>query len=688
MASKTDVYNRELSWIQFNGRVLEEAANEDNPLLERGKFLSICASNLDEFFMVRVGSLVRSMADGEKKTDPAGMTPKEQLGAIYPAVREQVARQYQLLQEEYLPALSRAGIRILSPRELTGEQRKWLSGYFDEQIQPLLTPRAVDDRRPFPLLAAKVLHLALLLPPAAHASAPRMALVSLPVKTPRVVMLPMGQGSARGILLEDVVCLFAARLFGGAQPIAVLPFRLTRNTDFVYNDSDADTLIVEMRKNLKRRKWGQVVRLEVPKDADNRLLTRIKRYLDVADIALFMVNGPLNLDFFMKQLSALPGFDALRFAPFTPRLDPVFQEEGSIFRAIRKGDILLNHPYDSFDPVVRFVCEAADDPNVLAIKQTLYRVSGKSPIVAALSRAAQQGKQVTVLIEVRARFDEENNINWCLELEKAGCHVFYGVPKLKTHSKITLVIRREAFGLRRYVHLATGNYNDVTARLYTDFGLFTCDDAMGRDAGAFFNLVTGYDETAPMEKLIAAPLHLRKTLKALIKRERQNALDGKPARIIAKMNSLVDPKIIRQLYKAADAGVEIDLIVRGICCLKVGDRENLRVRSIVGRLLEHSRAFVFENGGAPQVFLSSADWMPRNLDKRVELMFPVEQPALAQRVIASLLDELSDNRKAWEMRKNGGYRRVRHDMPARNSQEARILGPAALPAAENGETDE
>ena len=688
MPSKADVYNRELSWIQFNGRVLEEAANGDNPLLERGKFLSICSSNLDEFFMVRVGSLVRSVEAGVDKTDPAGMTPTEQLSAIYPAVKEQVARQYQLLQQEYLPALAQAGIRLLSARELTGEQRKWLSGYFDEQIQPLLTPRAVDDRRPFPLLAAKVLHLALLLPPAAHASAPRMALISLPTKVPRVVMLPMGQGSARGILLEDAVSLFAARLFGGAQPIVVLPFRLTRNTDFVYNDSDADTLILEMRKNLKRRKWGQVVRLEVPKEADNRLLTRIKHYLDVPEQAVFAVNGPLNLDFFMKQLSSLPGFDALRFPPYTPRLDPRFQEEGSIFRAIRKGDILLNHPYDSFDPVVRFVCEAADDPNVLAIKQTLYRVSGKSPIVAALSRAAQQGKQVTVLIEVRARFDEENNINWCLALEKAGCHVFYGVPKLKTHSKITLVIRREAFGLRRYVHLATGNYNDVTARLYTDFGLFTCDDAIGRDAGAFFNLVTGYDETAPMEKLIAAPLHLRKTLKALIKRERHNAEEGKPARIIAKMNSLVDPKIIRQLYKAADAGVEIDLIVRGICCLKVGDRENLRVRSIVGRLLEHSRVFMFENDGEPEVFLSSADWMPRNLDKRVELMFPVENPALRDRLIASLQDELADNRKAWEMRKNGKYRRVKRDMPALNSQEERILGPASLDQEMDEDDDE
>lgn len=678
--SKFQLYNRELSWLQFNRRVLEEAANPDNPLLERGKFLSICASNLDEFFMVRVGSLVRAVDSGSEKKDPSGMTAQEQLNAIFPAVREQIARQYELLSEEYLPALQDAGIRLLSIRDLTGEQRQWLSAYFDEQIMPLLTPRAIDDKRPFPLLAARRLHLSLLLPPAVRGGAPRMALVPVPASLPRVTMLPIGQGKARGILLEDVVALFVHRLFSGAQPIAVMPFRITRNTDFVYNDSDADALIVEMRKNLKRRKWGKVVRMEVPCGGDNRLLTRLKKYLDVTDEYVIRIPGPLHLDFFMKQFASLPDFDHLRFPDFTPRLDPRFKESGSIFRAIRQGDILLNHPYDSFDPVVRFVCEAADDPNVMAIKQTLYRVSGKSPIVAALSRAAQKGKQVTVLIEVRARFDEENNINWCMALEKAGCHVFYGVPKLKTHSKITLVIRREPQGLQRYVHLATGNYNDVTAKLYTDFGLFTCDDAIGRDAGTFFNTVTGYGDTAPMEKLIAAPNDLRKTLKRLIRREMKNAEEGLPARITAKMNSLVDPKIIRYLTEAADAGVEIDLIVRGICCLKTGGRENLRVRSIVGRLLEHSRAFVFENGGEREVYLSSADWMPRNLDKRVELMFPIEDPFLQARVIASLEDELKDNEKAWEMKKSGKYRRVHKEDDPFNSQQARIQGPAISPS--------
>lgn len=678
--SKGKITNRELSWLQFNRRVLEEAANPDNPLLEKGKFLSICSTNLDEFFMVRVGSLARCVATGNDRKDPSGMTPQEQLDAIFPAVREQVARQYQLLNEEYLPALAAEGIHFLSAKDLSSQQREWLSNYYDSQIQPLLTPRAIDDRRPFPLLAAKHLHLALLLPSAERTGATRMALIPVPASLPRVTLLPMGKGKVRGMLLEQVIALFAHRLFGKGHPLAILPFRITRNTDFLYNDSDADALIVEMRKNLKKRKWGRVLRLEVPEGADPRLLSRMKKYLDVADQGVFSVPGPLNLDFFMKQISSLPDFDHLRFAPFTPRIDDRFKAEGSIFRAIRGGDILLNHPYDSFDPVVRFICEAADDPNVMAIKQTLYRVSGKSPIVAALSRAAQMGKQVTVLIEVRARFDEENNINWCLALEKAGCHVFYGVPKLKTHSKITLVVRKEPTGLRRYVHLATGNYNDVTARLYTDMGLFTCDDVIGRDAGNFFNMVTGYGEAAGMEKLVAAPTHLRKEFKRLIERETQHAQEGRPARITAKMNALVDPKLIKTLYKAADAGVEIDLIVRGICCLQTKGRDHLRVRSIVGRLLEHTRAFVFENDGEREVYLSSADWMPRNLDKRVELMFPIEDPALQNRVIASLQDELKDNAKAWALKKSGKYRRVKREEPPFNSQEARILGPAEISA--------
>lgn len=675
MASKT-VLNRELSWLQFNERVLSEAVNPDNPLLEQGKFLSIVTSNLDEFFMVRVGALQRALESGDVRRDPSGLTPLEQLTAIWAQVRGQVDRQYAILRHQYLPALAREGIHFLPPVSLTAEQKEYLSGYFDQNVQPLLTPRAIDDRRPFPLLASKALHLAVLLPPAAKGSPNRFALVTVPSQLPRVVLLPTGVGEVRGLMLEDVIALFTGRLFGNVQPLSAAVFRLTRNADFLYNDANADQLIVEMRKNLKRRKWGKVVRLEVQEGADPRILSRLRHFLCVEDKEMLFLPGPLNLNYFMKQISGLEGFDHLRFPPFTPRVSNRLSQAESIFDAIRQGDIFLHHPYDSFDPVVRFICEAADDPSVMAIKQTLYRVSGKSPIVAALSRAAQHGKQVTVLIEVRARFDEENNINWCLELEKAGCHVFYGVPKLKTHSKITLVVRKEETGLRRYVHLATGNYNDVTARLYTDMGLLTCDETIGRDAGSFFNMVTGYGETDPLEKLVCAPFHLRKTFNQLIRQEIENAQAGLPAAIVAKMNSLCDPKIIKRLYKAADAGVQVHLIVRGICCIRKGKHENLHIRSIVGRFLEHARVFVFENGGDRKVFLASADWMPRNLDKRVELMFPIEDEGVKARIVATLRDELNDTAKAWEMKKSGVYRRVERTDPPFNVQEARVSAPA------------
>lgn len=674
--SSTDLINRELSWLQFNDRVLSEAVNPDNPLLERGKFLSITTSNLDEFFMVRVGSLVHAIESGVEKEDASGMTPKEQLQAIWEEVRVQVDRQYRILRHEYLPELAQEGIHFLKPSLLHQDQKDELSAYYDREIQPLLTPRAIDDRRPFPLLAPKALHLAVLLPAQSRNGSQRFALVSVPATLPRYITLSSGVGKVRGVLLEDVISMFVSRLFGGTKPLACVPFRITRNADFYYNDSNATMLITEMRKNLKRRRWGKVVRLEVPDHADVRILVKLKKYLGVTDNDVLSVHGPLNLNYFMKQIASLPDFDHLRFKPFEARTDARFAENSSIFDSICAGDIFLHHPYDSFDPVVRFVCEAADDPNVMAIKQTLYRVSGKSPIVAALSRAAQQGKQVTVLIEVRARFDEENNINWCQELEKAGCHVFYGVAKLKTHSKITLVVRKEDDGLKRYVHLATGNYNDVTARLYTDMGLFTCDDVIGHDAGTFFNTVTGYGETSPMEKLISAPNHLRKTFKQLIKQEIKNAENGLPAAITAKMNSLCDPKLAKLLYKAADAGVSIHLIVRGICTLKKGKYENLHIRSIVGRFLEHARVFIFENAGDPKVFLASADWMPRNLDKRVELMFPIEDDAIKGRILSTLQDELQDNAKAWEMKKSGKYRRVDRGDVLINAQELRILSPA------------
>ena len=675
MASKPFI-NRELSWLDFNYRVLAEAVSEDNPLLERGKFISIVSSNLDEFFMIRVGSLCHSIDEGTGKKDPSGMTCQEQLSAVRREALRQVEKQYNILQQKFLPLLAREGIHILSPKMLDSKQSEWIASYFDREVKPLLSPWAVNAQRPFPLLPAKQIHIALLLPPQTRGGSLRFALVTVPSGLNRVVLLPAGIGRTRGILLEDVIAMNLGKLFGGIKPLAWVPFRLTRNADFLYNDSNANLLIAEMRKNLKRRKWGKVVRLEVPRGADARLMIRLRKYLCITDREAVTLPGPLDLTFLMKEIASLPGYDDLRFPPFTPFTDERFSQSEDIFKTIRQGDLLVHHPYDSFEPVIRFVCDAADDPDVMAIKQTLYRVSGKSPIVAALARAARNGKQVTVLIEVRARFDEENNINWCLELEKAGCHVYYGVPKLKTHSKITLIVRREESGLRSYVHLGTGNYNDSTARLYTDMGLFTCDDAIGRDAGAFFNMVTGYGGLAEMDKLVAAPYELRHTLSQLIKEEIRHAREGREASIWIKINSLCDPKMIRLLYKAADEGVEIHLLVRGICCLKPAGRENIHVRSIVGRFLEHARIYVFNNAGDQKVFLSSADLMPRNLDKRVELMFPIEDADICARVIATLRDEWRDNVKAWVMKKNGSYRRVRREEPLLNVQEARILGQA------------
>lgn len=665
--------SRELSWVDFNQRVLEEADNVDNPLFERGKFLSICESNLDEFFMVRVGGLVRSAQLNENKTDISGLTPSEQLSEITKRVRKQVKRQYKIY-NAYMPQLENAGLFLLPINALNKEQRAWVSSYFDRELFPLLTPRAIEAKHPFPLLNARCLHLALLLPPKLGGQAMRFALLPLPISVPRVIMLPSGAGKARGVLLENIVEAFAFRLFGGVHPVSCQPFRITRNTDFIYNDSNADTLITEMRKNLSKRKWGQVLRLEIPEGFDNRILARLKRYLDVTENEIYAVNGPVNLNFFMKQLSVLEGFDEFRFPPFEPRIAPRLKESRNIFSAVRAGDLFFHHPYDSFDPIIRFLSEAADDPNVLAIKQTLYRVSGKSPIVAALSRAAKNGKQVTVLIEVRARFDEENNINWCLELEKAGCHVIYGVSNYKAHSKITLIIRREHDGLKRYVHLGTGNYNDVTAKIYTDMGLLTCDEALGRDAGAFFNMVTGYSETPAFEKLYASPLGIRNKLTELILHETRNAQQGLPAGITAKMNSLTDKKMAKLLYQAAEAGVPVKLIVRGACCVSPDKNGNLQIRSIVGRFLEHARAYVFENNGDKRIYLSSADMMTRNLDKRIELMFPIEDPDIKARVDQALMLEIRDNEKAWVMRKNGRYERAEHEIPSVNAQESNLSG--------------
>ena len=665
-------YNRELSWLHFNHRVLSEGMSRDNPLLERAKFLSIVSSNLDEFFMVRVGKLERKIDAGIKRPDPAGLIPAVQLKLIRKAVHAQVKQQYSTLNHDLLPQLKKEGLSLLSPGELSQAQHAWLSQYFGAQVLPILTPRTINLQQPFPILQAKVIYIAVLLQ-SDKGGLPQLALVPVPRSLKRVVMLPMGSGKARGILLEDVIMMFLPALFMHQTPLSQMPFRITRNTDFVMNLDSMDNLLIEMTKSVKRRSYGKIVRLEAPHKGNKKLLEMLQSQLEVKDSARVLVDGPLDLRFFMRELWALPGFDALRYPTFVPRVHKRLLAKESIFRTIRGGDLFFYHPYDSFDPVVRLVSESASDPHVLAIKQTLYRVSSNSPLIAALARAAQNGKQVTVLIEVRARFDEEHNIAWSKSLEKAGCHVLYGVPRWKTHSKITLVVRREPDGLRHYVHVGTGNYNDVTARLYTDMGIMTCDRQIGQDAGAFFNLITGYHYTYPMQELIASPYALRQEWLMRIKREEANAKAGLPSGIMMKMNSLCDPEMITALLEAAGAGVPVRLMVRGICTLRSQGHQNLEVYSLVGRFLEHPRVYVFENNGNREVFISSADLMPRNLNKRVELTAPVKDKKIADQIVDILTLGFMDNRKAWRLTQGNHYERVSRREPAINSQEMLIL---------------
>ena len=668
MAARTRFINRELSWIRFNERVLLEAARESNPLLERAKFLAIVSSNLDEFFMVRVGKLERKIDAGIAVIDPAGLSPQQQVRAIRRAVKAQVERQYQLYNEDLLPQLQKQGIHLLEPQQLSESQRSWLSGYFDAQVMPVLTPRTLNPAHPFPLLAAKRIYIAVLLQ-SDKGGLPQLSLVPVPASLKRLVMLPMGQGDTRALLLEDLIIMHLSRLFPYMEPLGAMPFRITRNTDFVIDIADADSLIQEMQKSIKRRSYGKIVRMEVPRKGSPLILARLTKGLEASTRILVQVDGPQDLRFLMRELYGIPGFDQLRYEPFKPATDPRLSARESIFRTIRGGDLFFHHPYDSFDPVLRFVREAAEDSQVLAIKQTLYRVSSRSVLVPALARAAQLGKQVTVLVEVRARFDEENNINWCKTLEAAGCHVLYGVPQWKTHSKITLVVRRESEGLRQYVHIGTGNYNDSTAKQYTDMGILTCDRQIGEDASAFFNIITGYAYTFPMQDLIASPYAFREAITGRLQREMDNVACGLPAQFMAKMNSLSDPGIIDALYAAADAGVKVRLMVRGICCLRLKGHQNIQVRSIVGRFLEHARVYVFENGGNPEVLIGSADLMPRNIDKRVELTTPVKDARISARIQDILLNEWEDNQQSWRLTAQDTYERVREEGPPRNAQE-------------------
>ena len=669
--------NRELSWLKFNGRILSEAVNPDNPLLERARFLSIVSNNLDEFFMVRVGKLERKKDLGMAGRDPAGLTPEEQIRLIRKAVQEQVRCQYHILNHNLLPDLAENGIELLAPDELQLEQKHWLSQYFDAQVLPILTPRTINPQHLFPILAAKTLYIAVLLQ-SGKIGPPQLAVIPVPRSLRRVILLPMGVGKARGVLLEDLISLFLPRLFLDTVPLAQMALRITRNTDFAMNLDDVDNLLSEMNKNVQRRSYGKIVRLEIRAGSNRKLLGMLREAMWVEDEALVEVDGPLDLRFFMRQLCGLPGFDRLRFAPYTPRIHQRLLTHESIFRTIRGGDLFFHHPYDSFDSIVRFLSESAKDPEVLAIKQTLYRVSSNSPMIDALARAAQNGKQVTVLIEVRARFDEEHNIAWSKALEKAGCHVLYGVPRWKTHSKITLVVRREATGLRNYIHFGTGNYNDVTARFYTDMGIMTCDRQLGEDAAAFFNLILGYNYTFPMKEMIASPYGFREAMAEKIRLEETNARQGRKCGITMKMNSLSDPEMIEALLSAAHAGVPVKLMVRGICCLNCKERKNIQIYSVVGRFLEHPRIYAFENDGSPELYLSSADLMTRNLDKRVELTVPVKDGRIREQILSILRLGFLDNRKAWRLVSGNRYERIPRAEPAVNAQEMLILSPDPL----------
>lgn len=661
-------HNRELSWMDFNARVLEEAFEKENPIMERLRFLSITASNLDEFFMVRVAGVKEQVHSKYTKPDLSGLTPHELLEKLAEKIHAFAERQYSCLNRSILPALKRHHLAFVTPDEMDDRQKRHIAAYFDKVLFPVLTPLAVDVSRPFPLLANKSLNIAVHLK---KDDEDNFAVVQVPSILPRFLELPAEEGEREFVLLENIIIEKLPELFELHKIKAACPFRITRNSDLDI-DEESEDLMEAIQKSIKKRKRGRPVRLELAHHCDKSIREFLVDMLKVSKRDIYDQPGPLDLTF-LSKFAGLDGCESLCFEPVVPVNPPAdFWGYSDIFEAIREKDRMVHHPYESFDAVVQFVQTAAEDPDVLAIKQTLYRVSGHSPIIAALIRAAENGKQVTVLVELKARFDEENNIQWAKKLEQAGCHVIYGLVGLKTHCKILLVVRREEGIIRRYLHMGTGNYNDSTARIYTDVGMFTCHEAFGEDASSLFNVLTGYSRPPEYNKMIVAPLGMRVFFRRMIQKETQNARAGLPSGIVAKVNSLVDPEIIALLYEASCAGVNIRLIVRGICCLipgLPGVSENITVISIVGQLLEHSRIFRFENAGDPKVYMGSADWMPRNLDRRVELIFPVEDEDLKARAFAMLDLMLSDTVNARIQQSDTQYLRVdRRGKPLVNCQ--------------------
>jgi len=656
--------NRELSWLEFNRRVLEEAQDPTQPLIERVKFLTIFSSNLDEFFEIRVAGIKQQIESETSDVGPDGLSPTDTFNRIQRVVRELVSTQYSLWKNELLPELAKNGIRIREVSELGGRRAAWARRYFQEEVFPMLTPLAVDASHPFPQLLNKS-HNLLVRAKTRRGGDPLYAIVQVPRVIPRLILMARGTEPNEPwdyIYLASLIKHHIAALFPGLVLDGVHAFRLTRNSDLYIDDEEAENLLRTIEQELRRSSRGDAVRLEVEADCPKDFLELLLEFLDLTEADTYKLDGPLSMTH-LVPLIANDAFANLKDRPFQPARDPALPPHADIFEVMRRQDVLLHHPYDSFDPIVELIEEAAQDPQVLAIKITLYRTSGDSPIVEALIGAANAGKQVTAIVELRARFDEAVNIQWARRLEQAGAHVIYGVVGLKTHCKALLIVRRDADRLRHYVHLGTGNYHSRTARIYTDFSLLTSEPELTDEVAIVFNTLTGLAGYPGLKKLLVAPFDMKPRLISLIERERDHARAGKPARIVAKLNSLVDQEIIEKLYEASCADVTIDLIVRGICCLrpKIPDlSENIRVISIVGRFLEHSRIYHFANAGQPEVFLSSADWMPRNFLRRVEIAFPIDNPTLRDEVINEVLPRFLDDRvKSRELQPDGSYRRLK-----------------------------
>ena len=668
LADSNRFINRELSWLDFNDRILSEARDTKNPLLERAKFLSITASNLDEFYVVRVASLKDMVNAQYTVRDFSGLTAMEQLSRISEKIRQSMILQYSTYTRALIPALWTHGIKIMDYDELDDRLAGIADEYFRSTLFPILTPMAVDSSRPFPLIYNRRLNLCVLIEhkeityddDGRHGESEkeyRYVTLQVPAVVPRLFRVKLSDGVGF-IPIEQIIKANLDMLFTGSKVLASGFYRIMRNADLDIDEDEAEDLLKVIEQQVRMRQWGEIIRLEVDEHLDPRLLSWLTDSLKIGEQDVFSVNGSLDLTFLMKLYSTVAqDYPDLTYETYRPQIASMFGD-GNVFDQIREKDRLVHHPYETFDPVIEFVREASVDPNVLAIKQTLYRVSSSSPIIRHLAEAAQNGKQVMVLVELKARFDEENNINWAKMLEKAGCHVIYGVVGLKTHSKITLVVRSDDDGIRRYLHLGTGNYNDITAGIYSDVGLFTCAEPFGVDASEFFNMLSGYTEPPEWKRLIPAPLWLRSFFEKKIRREILNAREGKKAAIIAKLNSLVDGAIIELLYEASTAGVQIDMIVRGICCLRAGVpgmSDNITVRSITGRFLEHSRIFYFYNEGYEDIYLSSADWMPRNLDRRIELLFPIEDADCRARILEILRVDLEDTIRSHWMQSDGSY---------------------------------